>query len=252
MSTKKLQVLGSVVATDTTLTQSGLAADAKTVGDMLNEKLDKSVMTDIEAYINESIYGFVDGSIENISNSKATYVRDYAFYQHQNLITANFSVATSIGNYSFYKCPALTSVSTPSATSVGTFAFKGCPELISANYPLVTTIGQGAFDECVALTSVNLSLVTVIEPLTFRKCEALTTIDLPVATSIGTQAFYSSGITSLTLRSNTIVSLESEDAFYFTPIEEGTGYIYVPSALVDSYKAADGWSVYANQIVAIA
>lgn len=117
---------------------------------------------------------------------------------------------------------------------------------------MATAIGQGSFDECSSLTSVNLPLLETIAPLSFRKCESLTTVDLPAVTSIGTQAFYSSGITSLTLRSNTVVTLESADAFYFTPIEEGTGYIYVPSNLVDSYKAADGWSTYANQIRAIA
>ena len=202
--------------------------------------------------VHESIYGIIDGSIENISNDRATYVRDYAFYQHENLTTVDFPVATSIGNYSFYKCPVLTSVNTPSVTNIGAFSFKECSSLASANYPMATTIEQGAFDECVALSSVSLPLVTAIKPLTFRKCEALTMVDLPAATSIGTQAFYSSGITSLTLRSNTVVALENEDAFYFTPIEEGIGYIYVPSALVDSYKVAEGWSTYANQIMAIA
>ena len=86
----------------------------------------------------------------------------------------------------------------------------------------------------------------------FRKCEMLSTANFTVVRSIGTQAFYSSGITSLTLGSNTVVTLENPDAFYFTPIEEGSGYIYVPSNLVNSYKTADGWSVYANQIRAIA
>lgn len=244
--------VGIKLPIDKTLTLSNVAADAKAVGDALAEKLDKSAMSDIEAFVHESIYGLIDGEIENISNNKATYVRDYTFYQHQSLITADFSAATSIGNYAFYKCPELTSTNVPSATNIGKFAFKGCSSLTTANYPLATTIGQGAFDECTALSSVNLPLLETVEPLTFRKCEALTTVDLPVATSIGTQAFYSSGITSLTLRSSTVCTLENADAFYFTPIEYGTGYIYVPSNLVNSYKAADGWSTYANQILAIA
>lgn len=215
-------------------------------------KLDKSAMTDIEAFIHNTIYGFIDGSIENITNNKAVLVRDYAFYQHQNLVTAEFPAATNIGAYSFYKCLSLESMVAQYVTNIGVFAFKGCNALESANYQLVETIGQGAFDECTVLSSVNFPLVTTIEPLTFRKCAALTTVNLPVVVSIGTQAFYDSGITSLTLCSNTVVNLENEDAFYFTPIENGTGYIYVPANLVDSYKAADGWSVYANQIVAIA
>lgn len=217
-----------------------------------HSKADILDFPNIDAIVHEAIYGIVDGSIENISNNRAKYVRDYAFYQHQNLITANFPIATSIGDYSFYKCPVLTSVNTPSATNIGTFAFKGCSSLTSANYPLATTVGQGAFDECASLSSVNLPVVEVIEPLTFRRCENLTTVDLSAVTNIGTQAFYNSGITSLTLRSNAVCVLDNEDAFYFTPIEDGTGYIYVPSGLVNSYKVADGWSTYANQIRAIA
>ena len=204
------------------------------------------------AYIQEAIYGIIDGTIENISNSKTLYVRDYGFYQHQNLRTATFPNVTDIGNYAFYKSPNLTTINAESVSNIGVFAFKGCSSLTSASYPLVTTIGQGCFDECTALTSINFTMLEIITPLSFRKCESLTTVDLSVTTSIGTQAFYGSGITSLTLRSNIVVSLENADAFYFTPIEEGTGYIYVPSNLVDSYKAADGWSVYANQIMAIA
>lgn len=38
MSTKKLQILNSVIATDTALTKSGVAADAKSVGDALAGK----------------------------------------------------------------------------------------------------------------------------------------------------------------------------------------------------------------------
>lgn len=36
MSTKKIQILNSVVSTDTTLTQSDVAADAKAVGDLID------------------------------------------------------------------------------------------------------------------------------------------------------------------------------------------------------------------------
>ena len=100
--------------------------------------------------VHEAIYGFIDGNIENVTNNKATYVRDYAFYQHQQLISANISSATSIGNYSFYKCPVLTTVDIPQATNIGTFAFKGCSTLVEANYPLATTVSNGVFDDNVS------------------------------------------------------------------------------------------------------
>lgn len=208
-------------------------------------------LPDIYAHINEAIYGIVDGSIENISNDKAQYIKDYGFYKHSSLSTASFSNAKSVGNYAFYQCPNLIAVNVPLVENIGTFTFKGCSSLNTADFPLVTTLENGAFDECVNLSMVNLPLLQVIKPLTFRKCKVLATADFNNVTSIGTQAFYDSGITSLTLRSNTVVTLENEDAFYFTPIESGTGYIYVPSDLVDNYKSANGWSTYANQIQAI-
>ena len=229
---------------------AGLATEGY-VDNAISEKIDKFTMPDLGALIYESIYGVIDGNIETLSNNKLTYIRDYAFYKHQNLRTVDFANATSIGDYSFYKCSALSVANTPSVTNIGRFAFKNCEALTSVEYPLATTVEQGAFDECSSLSSVNLPLLTSVEPLTFRKCNAFTTLDLQVATNIGTQAFYNSGITSLTLRSNTVVALENEDAFYFTPIEEGSGYIYVPSNLVDSYKNSAVWSTYANQIKAI-
>lgn len=234
---------------DTTLTE--FADSVRSLG-VLTTPLTFSEMNTIirDTVIYED--GIIDGSTEDISNDRILSVREYAFYKHPTLTEANFSAATSIGNYSFYKCPTVASVNVPLTTNIGMFAFRGCSALTSANYPLATAIGQGAFDECKSLTSANLPLLGVVEPLTFRKCKALTTLDLPAVTSIGTQAFYDSGLTSLTLRSNTVVTLGSEDAFYFTPIEDGTGYIYVPSNLVDSYKSADGWSTYSNQIRAIA
>jgi hypothetical protein len=36
-----------------------------------------------------------------------------------------------------------------------------------------------------------------------------------------------------------------------TRIEKGTGYIYVPADLVDSYKAATNWSTFAAQFRAL-
>ena len=40
-------------------------------------------------------------------------------------------------------------------------------------------------------------------------------------------------------------------AVSYTKISSGSGYIYVPAALVDSYKAAGNWQYYADQIRAI-
>jgi hypothetical protein len=48
-----------------------------------------------------------------------------------------------------------------------------------------------------------------------------------------------------------MATLYNNEVFTSTPIADGTGYIYVPAALVDTYKADSNWSVYENQIRAI-
>lgn len=60
--------------------------------------------------------------------------------------------------------------------------------------------------------------------------------------------FYNaSKLTSLVIEATNVLSVHS-NGLQGTPIANGTGYIYVPDNLVDSYKAASNWSTYASQI----
>ena len=207
---------------------------------------------EIAVYVNNAVYGVIDGNIENITNSKVAYVRDYGYYQHQFLQNVDFSTATSIGNYSFYRCPALSSVNVPNTKIIGAFAFKGCQAITQINFPNAISVDNGAFNECAALSSVNIPLVQSIEAMTFRQCTSLVSIDLPVVTTIKAQAFWGSSVSSVTLRSSTVCTLEDVNAFAFTPIETGIGKIYVPANLLDAYKVAENWSAYADRFAAIA
>ena len=102
------------------------------------------------------------------------------------------------------------------------------------------------------ITIYSNSIINIIGNSAFQNCASLTTVNLPNVTSIGDNAFDSCGsLTSITLSSSTVCSLNNVNAFSDTPIESGTGYIYVPAELVDTYKAATNWSTYASQIVAI-
>ena len=70
------------------------------------------------------------------------------------------------------------------------------------------------------------------------------------AASIGASGFINcTTLTAVIIRkSDSICTLTNINAFSGTPIASGTGYIYVPNDLVDSYKAATNWSTYATQI----
>lgn len=119
----------------------------------------------------------------------------------------------------------------------------------------VDIIGDEALTNSIidrSITEITDNLVTSIGDFVFRGCSALTTADFMAATSISSSAFSNcSVLTALILRSETMCTLSNTNVFNNTPIKSGTGYIYVPRALVDSYKAASNWSTFANQIRAI-
>jgi hypothetical protein len=83
----------------------------------------------------------------------------------------------------------------------------------------------------------------------FRSCYALTSIVIPSnVTSIGYGAFERcSGLTSVTVEATTPPTLGT---WAFDDNAERRK-IYVPSASVDAYKAAEGWSTYAEDILPI-
>ena len=123
----------------------------------------------------------------------------------------------------------------------------------------VTSIGTGAFMGCSALTTVNLPVATSIGNNAFQNCSKLTTVDFTAATSVGRSVFDScSALTELLLRNTEkVATLSHINAFSTTPIESGTGYIYVPRTMADgsdgveAYKAASNWRTYAAQFRAL-
>ena len=127
--------------------------------------------------------------------------------------------------------------------------YRSITEISSSS---VTSIGDSAFRSCSNLTTVDFPVATSIGPSAFYSCRSLTTADFPVVTSIGTYAFNSCRVLkSLLLRGNNVCTLSSTNAINSTPIKSGTGYIYVPSALIEQYKASTNWSTYSAQFRAL-
>lgn len=188
-----------------------------------------------------------------------------------NIVAPNL---TTILGRAFQYCTALTSVEFPELTTFKAhFAFSNCTALTSVIFPKLTNITYGTFEDCTALTYVELPLVTKIEDRAFISCKALETVELPSVTSLGDMAFHlctslkkvdlgaitSIGKTSffnyvcnevfetLIIRTSSVCSISS-GAFDYFP---STMSIYVPSSLVDSYKADSVWATYSDRIKAI-
>lgn len=158
------------------------------------------------------------------------------------------------GSYSFSYCSKLTSVNLPLVESeVGSYTFYYCSSLTNINLPLVIGIGSYCFSYCLSLIKVTLPSVKYLDNNAFYSCSKLTSIDLPSVTSIDSYAFgFCSELISLIIRTTSqICKLKYANIFIQTPINNGTGYIYVPSALIESYKTATNWSTFASQFRAL-
>lgn len=132
------------------------------------------------------------------------------------------------------------------------YAFYGCSNIKPTFGDKCTQISYCAFVYCGSITEINTNKVTGIESYAFDGVKNLTKADLPNVISISNYVF--SGclkLDILILRSNRICTLSGTKAFYNTPIEKGTGYIYVPKNLTEQYKVATNWVTFANQFRAI-
>lgn len=116
---------------------------------------------------------------------------------------------------------------------------------------LVTDIREHAFYNCTTLKKAVFGSVSDVADRAFDGCTALATADFHTSTPIGDYAFNNCpALTALILRGATVCHAVS-GTFQNSGIASGNGYIYVPAALVDSYKTATNWSTYASQFRAI-
>ncbi|MBQ3529534.1 MAG: leucine-rich repeat protein [Oscillospiraceae bacterium] len=134
--------------------------------------------------------------------------------------------------------------------------------------------GQGTFRSCIKLKSVYLpNLTTIVNTAYTFSNSKITELDLPNLTSatgtalcykaqllktvrlpklsgntIGASWFNETALTTLVLGGNELNPLDNVSAFNKSPIQSGTGYIYVPDNLVETYKTATNWATFADNI----
>ena len=235
------------------------------------KKMNYNLITYLKNDNDKSIAELISGNIQEFEDENIINIRQYLFSNCTELTKVNLPKCVNVGPNAFYYCFRLSNVNLPECTNVGDNAFVYCEKLKQFNAPKVTKIENGglrkctsllsvelpecitvshhAFENCTALSNVNIPKCIELGEWAFGSCDSLEIIELPECMSISSRAFeYCTTLTSVILRSPTVCKLKNTDAFLGTPIKSGNGYIYVPDELIEQYKTATNWSVFANQI----
>lgn len=194
-----------------------------------------------------------------------------------------YASSNESSGYAFRRCENLKKVYFPSTlTRIRKYSFSGCYNLDDVVLPYnFEQLDEGAFSYCKSLKKIDLPHnVASIPDYAFLGCISLKSVNTGINTcDIGKSAFTASGLTSITVesqvtsikgyafencsalkkviikRDSTTTSSEQllchiwdTNVFKGTPIADGTGFVYVPDALVEDYKSATNWTVYADQI----
>lgn len=254
-----------------TLSQSLTSLGAKAFSECV--KLTTITIPDATIAIGaETFYNCISLAEVNLgSNVESIGDRAFEFCSSLDVINTPASVK-SIGNKAFSQCHALTKVQLNSGIeSIGQQAFSYCKYLTTITLPdTLNSLGSYAFNHCEKLTTAQLSnALTAIETATFANCTNLLSITIPAdVTTIGESAFFGcenlSTFNCLATTPPTLGNLaldkyskttedyttESGDESVketYTVVAIGAN-IYVPTASVDTYKSAAGWSNYASKI----
>ena len=105
------------------------------------------------------------------------------------------------------------------------------------------------------VSSFNTSNVTYFTNM-FALCENLTEIDISTfdtskASSTNGMFSYCKNLKKVIINNSSVFKMTNTTMLSNTPIASGTGYVYVPDNLIETYRQSTNWSTYANQIKGI-
>lgn len=193
-------------------TTEGIASGAEPNGDI--------VMTGTVL----NAFAFAGSSITSFEAAELTSIGEGVLRNCQKLETVKINATKQYGsNYMFANCTALKNVDYrfTEGGGYGSYCFTGCTAL--EEIILYANTSQSMFDNCTSLKKVDVHSGDLAGYICFSGCTALDT---------------------LILRPASVCTMHGVNVFSNTPFAQGGtgGTIYVPEALIDSYKAATNWS----------
>lgn len=240
------------------LTNKGVQADGTETTTALINKVD-DIQTGGSGGGEELFNTFLNGEMTNfVSPKEAPSVRPYLFYKDTVIKTADLRNATYIGAEVFRDSTLEEVIFNDdfkgAVNYIGNRAFLNS-QLTDVNSLIgfsLTSASPALFSNCLKLKNIylpNVILANATQP--FIDCSALEKVVIG-ATTIGQKSFTNcSSLTALVIVVDKMAALNNANSFVNTPIENGTGYIYVPKALIEEYKVATNWVAHASQFRAI-
>ena len=208
-------------------------------------------------------YGLANMSaLESVSFPNLQTINTYAFYNDYNLVMDGwqFPAAKSVGNYAFRYCYGLTGdlVLPTTCTSIGQYSFANCDGIETFRADgAISTLGtytfNGASGHIMALRECHMPHLGTGIALNLNwgsttaanACQNLEVCDIGSAKSIAANTFANCyKLQTLIMRRTSVTTCANVSAFLNTPLRGRnslTAQIYVPSALIDKYKAANVW-----------
>lgn len=187
--------------------------------------------------------------LESVDLPQLSTLESYTFNACANLKTINIPKLTYIGSGVFANCRGLKSIYFPNVSYLGEDAFVQCEYLLSVRLPKITAIYHNTFRNCYKLEYISAPLVSYIGSWAFWSCSQLKTVSFPVVEKIWYSAFADcSNLTTVYFDKITSVISTSRSIFYrCTNLKS----IYIPSSLVDAFKADSGWKSLARKFVGV-
>ena len=246
-----------------------------------------SALSTVNLPLCESVFEYAFQSCNSLTHLElpsCSFVSASAFNQCKTLATVSLPACSSVNMYAFNSCISLTDIFAPNLISISNYAFSSCSKLTAVSLPRLSTLGANAFQGCSSLATVDLPEVTTVSGSAFYGCSRLQSAHFPLCGAVFAGAFiscfslsavtiagrsshsciYSSAfwkcyhLLNLTITGSSVAKLAATNAFLSTPISTYTtstggvnGSIYVPASLVDAYKSATNWAIYASRITSI-